>query len=56
MTVFLWTVLVIWTLSIAGMLIWLVKGEIPQRTPASLAFTVFFDACFVAWAAVLLFR
>lgn len=55
MTYYLWVTMVLFALSGFAKLAWLAKGELPQRTATEEAIDVFFNAVFVAWAAVLLF-
>lgn len=56
MTIFLWTALVLNVLNAVGHLIWLAKGEVPERTTASTALQVAADCAFAMWAAVLLVK
>ncbi|WP_370682241.1 hypothetical protein [Comamonas sp. GB3 AK4-5] len=54
MNAFLWTFLILESLSVAGRLMWLATGRFPKRTPAQAAVDSVAGALFCAWAACLL--
>jgi hypothetical protein len=56
MTLFLWVLIVLATLSCIGKVIWLANGELPRRQPASEAIDVVVNAALVVWAVALLVR
>ena len=54
MNSFLWVLIVLFSLSAAGKLMWLAKGDIPPRKPAQEAWDVAINFALIAWAVVLL--
>lgn len=54
MTVFLWALIAMSALSAAGQLIWLVRGEVVQKSPAMVAVDLALNVMLIVWAAVLL--
>ena len=54
METFTWVMTVLFVLSAVVKIDYLYSGEIPQRTPGTVALDLVFDFCMVVWAAVLL--
>lgn len=54
METFIWVTAIATGLTALSRVISLYTGEIPQRTPGTVAFDLGIDICMVVWAAVLL--
>lgn len=56
MNAFLWTQIVLLTMTCIGKLVLLATGDMPQRTPRAEAFDVVLNGALLCWAIVLLVK
>jgi hypothetical protein len=55
-TYYLWFMLVGYSMSMLGLLSWMATGNIPQRTPKTLALNVAFSVFIIIWTVILIIK